>query len=335
MLDSHTLPSDDDLRPGRPEEAPLDAYSRVVAEIADRIGPAVVRVTSGGRGRWGGFGSGVIIAGDGLALTNSHVVAGAQRVRLALAGVGETDAQVLGDDPDTDLALLRADLPRGTPAATLGDSKALRRGHLVVAIGNPLGFESTVTAGVVSALGRSLRSQSGRLIDDVIQTDAALNPGNSGGPLVASSGKVVGINTAMIGGAQGLCFAVSSNTALFVVGEFIGHGRVRRAHLGIAAQTLPLPRRIAIAVGAGPQAVRIGEVEEGGPAALAGLRTGDILLALDGVPVGGADDLLRLLGADRIGRAVEATLLREGRIEHRTVTPRERQGRSQLYADGR
>ena len=324
MLDDSTLVSAPDSASSTADESPLDAYSRVVTDIADRVGPAVVRVESGGQDRRGGIGSGVIIAHDGLVLTNSHVVAGASRVRLALSEGRETDAQVLGDDPDTDLALLRAELPRGVPAAALGDSKKLKRGHLVVAIGNPLGFESTVTAGVVSALGRSLRSQKGRLIEDVIQTDAALNPGNSGGPLVSASGEVVGINTAMIGGAQGLCFAVSSNTALFVVTEFIGHGRVRRAHLGIAAQTLPLPRRIAVATGAGPLAVRIGEIEPKGPAELAGLKAGDIILMLDGVPVTGADDLIRLLGADRIGRAVELAVLRHGRVEKLAVTLRER-----------
>jgi S1-C subfamily serine protease len=212
-------------------------------------------------------------------------------------------------------------VPRGAAVAALGDSKRLKRGHLVVAIGNPFGFEFTVTAGVVSALGRSLRSRRGRLIDDIIQTDAALNPGNSGGPLVAASGEVVGINTAMIRGAQGLCFAVSSNTAQFVVSEIIAHGRVRRAHLGIAAQTLPLPRRIGLATGAGPQAVRVGEVEPGGPADKGGLRVGDIILALDGVAVAGADDLIRLLGASRIGRSVEVRILRTGRIERVTVTP--------------
>jgi S1-C subfamily serine protease len=324
MLDDTNLAQADDAATPGAEETPLDAYSRVVTDIADRVGPAVVRVESGGPDRRGGIGSGVIIAHDGLVLTNSHVVAGASRVRLALSEGRETEAQVLGDDPDTDLALLRAELPRGVPAAALGDSKKLKRGHLVVAIGNPLGFESTVTAGVVSALGRSLRSQKGRLIEDVIQTDAALNPGNSGGPLVSASGEVVGINTAMIGGAQGLCFAVSSNTALFVVTEFIGHGRVRRAHLGIAAQTLPLPRRIAVATGAGPLAVRIGEIEPKGPAELAGLKAGDIILTLDGVPVTGADDLIRLLGADRIGRAVELAVLRHGRVEKLAVTLRER-----------
>ena len=236
MLNDTAIDPDSDVNQEPATEAPLDVYSRIVAMTAERVGPAVVRVESGGERRRGGIGSGVIIADDGLLLTNSHVVSGKKMVRLVLSEGYEAVAEVLGDDPDTDLALLRADLPRGAGTARLGDSKALKRGQLVVAIGNPLGFESTVTAGVVSALGRSLRATSGRLIDDVIQTDAALNPGNSGGPLVAASGDVVGINTAMIGGAQGICFAVSSNTALFVVGEFIAHGRVRRAHIGIAAQ---------------------------------------------------------------------------------------------------
>jgi S1-C subfamily serine protease len=308
------------------DDALLDVYSRTVSGIAERVGPAVVRVETRANGRGTGMGSGIIIAGDGLVLTNSHVVAGARDVRLSLNDCGMTEASVLGDDPHTDLALLRADLPRGTVAAALGDSKRLRRGHLAIAIGNPLGFESTVTAGVVSALGRSLRARSGRLMDDVIQTDAALNPGSSGGPLVASSGEVVGINTAMIGGAQGLCFAVSSNTALFVMGEFVAHGRVRRAHLGIAAQTLPLPRRLSVATGFGAHAVRVGEIEPGGPADRAGLRTGDIILAVDGVAVAGADDLIRLLGADQIGRRCALTLLRNGRVEGLDVTPGERVG---------
>jgi S1-C subfamily serine protease len=313
-----------DLEKPADQSAPLDAYSRCVADVADRVGPAVVRVESAVPGTRGGLGSGVIIAGDGLVLTNSHVVADQRHVRLALVDGNEAKADVLGDDPDTDLALLRASLPAGAPSARLGDSKQLRRGHLVVAIGNPLGFESTVTAGVVSALGRSLRARSGRLIDDVIQTDAALNPGNSGGPLVASNGEVIGINTAMIGGAQNLCFAVSSNTALFVVGEVIGHGRVRRAHLGIAAQTLPLPRRLSLALGVGPRAVRIGEIEPNGPADRAGLKTADILIAMEGQPVTGADDLIRLLGADKIGRSMEFTVLRGGKLERVSVTPRER-----------
>jgi S1-C subfamily serine protease len=266
----------------------------------------------------------VIIAGDGLVLTNSHVVGDAKRVRLSIAEGGEAEAQLLGDDPDTDLALLRSELPSGTPAAALGDSKALRRGQLVVAIGNPLGFESTVTAGVVSALGRSLRAQSGRLIDDVIQTDAALNPGNSGGPLVATTGKVVGINTAMISWAHGIYFAVASNTAVFVVGEIVRHGRVRRAHIGIAAQTVPLARRMALALGAGPRAVRIGAAEPGGPAALAGLQEGDMLLSLDDIAITGTDDLIRLLGAERIGREMLVSFMRDGKIERASLRAVER-----------
>jgi S1-C subfamily serine protease len=282
MLDADLSSPDDLMDSASDDAALLDAYSHAVTGVVDRVGPAVVRVGSVAEDRRrGGIGSGVVIAGDGLVLTNSHVVAGARCVRLAFAGDGEAEAEVLGDDPDTDLALLRTFLPAGVPAARLGDSKRLRRGQVVVAIGNPLGFESTVTTGVVSALGRSLRGRGGRLMDDVIQTNAALNPGNSGGPLVATSGEVVGINTAMIPGAQGICFAVASNTALFVVGEFIAHGRVRRARLGIAGQTVKLPRRLSLAVGAGPRGVRIAEIESDGPAAAAGLRAGDLILSLD------------------------------------------------------
>jgi S1-C subfamily serine protease len=307
------------------DEDPLDAYSRAVSAVVERVGPAVVRVESVADGRRrGGIGSGVIIAGDGLVLTNSHVIVRARRVRLGFAEAGEAEAQILGADPDTDLALLRTELPPGAPAAVLGDSKALRRGQLVIAIGNPLGFESTVTAGVVSALGRSLRARSGRLIDDVIQTDAALNPGSSGGPLVATNGEVVGINTAMINGAQGICFAVASNTAVFVVGEIIRHGRVRRAHLGIAGQTVALPRRLALALGAGPQAVGIGGVEPGSPAALAGLQEGDLLVSVDGIAILGTDDLVRLLGADRIGRETSVSFIRNGEPERTSLRPVER-----------
>jgi S1-C subfamily serine protease len=318
------MPLDD---PRSLDESPLfDAYSRAVISTVDKVGPAVVRVErlADGKNPGGGVGSGVVIAGDGLVLTNSHVVGGAVRVRLSFADGSHREARVLGDDPDTDLALLRTDLPSGTPAAALGDSKALRRGQLVVAIGNPLGFESTVTAGVVSALGRSLRATSGRLIDDVIQTDAALNPGNSGGPLVSSKGEVVGINTAMINGAQGICFAVAANTAVFVVSEFIQHGRVRRAHIGIAAETVPLPRRIGLATGAGARAIRISEVMAGGPAAAAGLLAGDLLLSVDGVAIEGADDLIRLLNASRIGTETVAAILRGGVVEKRTLVPVER-----------
>lgn len=302
-------------------EGPLDAYSRVVSEAVDHVGPAVVRVESRGSGRGTGLGSGVIVAGDGLVLTNSHVVAGARHPRLTLADGLTTEADVLGDDPDTDLALLRASLPSGTVAACLGDSGRLRRGHLVVAIGNPLGFESTVTAGVVSALGRTLRAEGGRLIDDVIQTDAALNPGNSGGPLVAGSRQVIGINTAMIGGAQNLCFAVSSNTASFVICEIMAHGRVRRAHLGIAARTVMLPRRLSRALDLGPSAVRVDEVAPGSPADRGAMKAGDILISLGERPVGAADALVRMLGAEAIGRKLEARVIRAGRLERLDLVP--------------
>ena len=316
-------------------DAALDAYSRAVSAVVDEVGPAVMRVLSpgaaapAGKGAarpQGGSGSGVVIADDGLILTNSHVVAGARRVGLAFADGLARDAEVIGDDPLTDLALLRAPLPGDIASARLGDSKRLRRGHLVVAIGNPLGFESTVTAGVVSALGRTLRARNGRPIDDVIQTDAALNPGNSGGPLVSAQGDVIGINTAMIGGAQGLCFAVSSNTALFVIGELIAHRRVRRARLGVAAQTIALPRRIAVALGTGPRAVRLDEIAPRGPAEAAGLRTGDVVLSLDGLPIGGGDDLVRLLTHARIGQRLPVSVLRNGDIVRVEIVPGEIEG---------
>src|SRR5437899_6668023 len=267
----------------------LDVYSQTVTGVAEKVSPSVVNVEVHHRVRSRrqrseheaqGSGSGFIFTPDGFVLTNSHVVHGATKIEATLLDGPRYPAELIGDDPDTDLAVIRIAAPNVLPAE-LGESKSLRVGQLVIAIGNPYGFQYSVTAGVVSALGRSLRSQSGRLIDDVIQTDAALNPGNSGGPLVASNGKVIGVNTAMIGGAQNICFAVSSNTALFVVSEVIGHGRVRRAHLGIAAQTLPLPRRLSVALGVGPRAVRIGEIEQNGPADRAGLKTGDIVIALE------------------------------------------------------
>lgn len=329
-----TLDIDNDRRASDAiSDAALDAYSRTVSAVVDEVGPAVMRVLSqgaaprdGARRARGGTGSGVVIAGDGLILTNSHVVAGAKRVGLAFVDGLSREAEVVGDDPQTDLALLRAPLPGDMASARLGDSKKLRRGHLVVAIGNPLGFESTVTAGVVSALGRTLRGSNGRPIDDVIQTDAALNPGNSGGPLVAANGEVIGINTAMIGGAQGLCFAVSSNTALFVIGELIAHRRVRRARLGVAVQTVALPRRLAVALGAGPRAVRLDEIAAGSPAAAAGLKTGDILVSLDGLPIGGGDDLLRLLTHERIGQKMPVSVLRDGEIVRSLIIPGESEG---------
>ena len=303
----------------------LDAYSHAVTSVADAVGPAVVRVEVSKKGRPGGVGSGVIIAPDGLVLTNCHVVEGAKDVRIQDAEGRVMEARKLGEDPDTDLALLRAGSARDLPIAVLGDSKKLRRGQLVVAIGNPLGFESTVTAGVVSALGRSLRAKNGRLIEDVIQTDAALNPGNSGGPLVSSHGQVIGINTAVIMGAQGICFAVASNTAQFVLSELIQHGRVRRAFIGVSAQTVDVPRRHARAAGIdnGSGAMITG-LEPNGPAALAGLMSLDTVVRADGAPVTGVDDLIRLLSGERIGRRIGIDVLRRGVLRSFDVTPSER-----------
>jgi S1-C subfamily serine protease len=304
----------------------LDAYSTAVAGIVERVGPTVVRVdtrTSGPRGR-GGIGSGVILSPDGLILTNSHVVTGARTIGLADTEGRTTDAQLIGDDPDTDLALIRANAARDLPAATLGDSTRLRRGQLVVAIGNPLGFEWTVTAGVISALGRSLPASTGRMIEDLIQTDAALNPGNSGGPLVSSRGEVIGINTAVIPGAQGLCFAVASSTASFVLGELIRYGRVRRAFVGVTAETAPVPRRFALAAGL-PNATgaMLRTIEQSGPASVGGLLSGDVVVALDGAVVSGVGDLIRLLTAERIRRSVKVEVLRLGRPRSFSVTPTE------------
>jgi S1-C subfamily serine protease len=307
-----------------PDEILLDAYSQAVISVVDRIGPAVVRVEPQGSSRMAGMGSGVIISPDGLLLTNSHVMQGAREAKLTGSDGRRFQARLVGDDADTDLALLRADA-NGLPFATLGNSKLLKRGQIAIAIGNPLGFEATVTAGVVSALGRSLRAKSGRLIDDVIQTDAAMNPGNSGGPLVAASGQVIGVNTAMIMGAQGICFAVASNTASFVVAELIRHGRVRRASIGIAGQTVPLPRRVAYAAGLPINSgVVVAAVDPDSPAAQAHLEQGDVILSLDGEPVGGIDDLVRLLNGERIGQIVDLTILRCGEMRTMSITLIER-----------
>jgi S1-C subfamily serine protease len=307
------------------DQALLDAYSRAVIDVVDRVGPTVVRLDVKTGGQRGGTGSGVIVAPDGLVLTNSHVVDGAARVNVTTVDGRSLTAQVVGNDPDTDLALARIDAPVTLPAAPLGNSKLLRRGQLVIAIGNPLGFESTVTTGVVSALGRSLRARSGRLIDDVIQTDAALNPGNSGGPLVSSRGEVVGVNTAVIMGAQGICFAVAANTASFVLGELVRHGRVRRAYIGIAAQQFTLSRRRQLAAAlAQESAVMVATVEPGSPADRAGIAAGDIILALDGTAVTGADDLIRILAGEKIGRTVEVETLHNGSRHSVSLVPAER-----------
>jgi S1-C subfamily serine protease len=330
MLDFASSSYTEDEGIGAPSPATdteiLDAYSHAVISVADKVGPAVVRVeTRTGNGRMGGVGSGVIIAPDGLVLTNSHVVEGAREVRLLDSEGHEMEARRLGEDPDTDLALLRAGSARNLPTAELGNSKKLKRGQLVVAIGNPLGFESTVTAGVISALGRSLRAGSGRLIEDVIQTDAALNPGNSGGPLVSSRGQVIGINTAIIKGAQGICFAVASNTAQFVLSELIQHGRVRRSYIGISAQTQPIPRRHAhnAAIGNASGAMITG-LEPNGPAARAGLMSLDTIVRADGEKVTGVDDLIRLLNNERINRTITIDVLRRGTLRTFELQPQER-----------
>ena len=310
------------------ERAYFDAYSEAVSSVVDAVGPAVVRVDTRGRGGGpgrGGVGSGVVISPDGLVLTNAHVVNGAREIRLSDTEGRTTESRLLGIDPDTDLALLRADAPRSLAFAPLGNSKQLRRGHLAIAIGNPLGFESTVTAGVISALGRSLRATTGRMIEDVIQTDAALNPGNSGGPLVSSRGEVIGINTAVIMGAQGICFAVASNTANHVLSEIILHGRVRRGYIGVAAQTIPVPRRHAIAAGIDNQfGAMLTSVERGGPADTAGLMSHDLVVRLDGERVTGIDDLVRLLDRNRIGKNVSIDVLRLGRLRSFELLPTEK-----------
>jgi len=304
------------------DAALLDAYSNTVADVVDRVGPAVSRIERiGPKGARAGHGSGFVISPDGLIVTNFHVVDDARTVRISMPDGFAGEGRVLGRDPDTDIALVRAD---GSPAhyAPLGDSKRLRRGQIAIAIGNPLGYEWTVTAGVISALGRSMRASTGRLIDDVIQTDAALNPGNSGGPLVSSAGEVIGVNTAVIRGAQGIAFAVASNTANFVISEILRFGRVRRAYIGVSADTITLPRRTALLAGRdAAAAVRIRSIENDTPAAKAGLREGDVILSIDGRPVTGVDDLIRLLDGDRIGRATVLSVLSPRGLETKVVQP--------------
>jgi S1-C subfamily serine protease len=314
------------VSPSAADTGIMDAYSHAVTSVADSVGPAVVRVEVRAKnGRPAGVGSGVIIAPDGLVLTNSHVVEGAREIRLQDAEGRIMEARSLGEDPDTDLALLRAGAAIDLPSAPLGDSKTLKRGQLVIAIGNPLGFESTVTAGVISALGRSLRSRTGRLIEDVIQPAAALTPGNSGGPLVSSRGEVIGINTAVIMGAQGICFAVASNTAKFVLSELIQHGRVRRSYIGISAQTAAVPRRQARAAGIdNASGAMITALEPEGPAALAGLMSLDTIVRLDGIAITGVDDLIRALNGERINRTTVIEVLRRGQLRTFDVNPLER-----------
>jgi S1-C subfamily serine protease len=305
----------------------LDAYSQAVMSAVERVSPAVVNLeihrkarqpgkgkTARGGGEPGtlhGNGSGFVFTPDGFILTNSHVVHDASRIGVRFADGTTFDGDLIGDDPGTDLAVVRVSSPRTLPAIALGASDSVRVGQLAIAIGNPYGFQCTVTAGVVSALGRSLRSESGRLIHSVIQTDAALNPGNSGGPLVNSRGEVIGVNTAIIAIAQGICFATAIDTAKWVVGQLLRYGKVRRAYIGVAGANAPLSRRTVrfhqLLLESG---MRAESVEKASPAQRAGITSGDIIVAYDGTPVGSVDDLHRLLDAERIGKETLVTVLR-------------------------
>jgi S1-C subfamily serine protease len=306
----------------------LDAYSQAVIRAAETVSPAVLKIDvrlngQGGR-RAGGSGSGFLIAPDGFALTNSHVVSGADEIHVTMSDGHRTRATLVGDDPDSDLAVIR--LPHSDlPFATFADSQAIRVGQLAIAVGNPLGFQYSVTAGVVSALGRSLRAGSGRLMDDILQTDAALNPGNSGGPLVDSHGRVIGVNTAMILPAQGICFAIASNTARLVATQLIGFGRVRRSYLGIAGQNVVLPRWLVrkhdLLQDSG---VVVAGIEPGSPAQHAGLEQGDLLVALDEAPIESIDDLHRQLTGARAGVPAQLTIIRDDEQIRLSVTAAEK-----------
>jgi S1-C subfamily serine protease len=304
----------------------LDAYSQAVINVAEHVSPAVVNIeVQSQRGSVSrsdphlapevrGNGSGFLFTPDGFILTNSHVVHEAAQLMVTLADGRRAEADLIGDDPDTDVAVVRIHAPQLVPAR-LGDSHTIRVGQLVVAIGNPYGFQCTVTAGVVSALGRSLRSQSGRLIDNVIQTDAALNPGNSGGPLVTSRGEVIGVNTAVIVPAQGICFAIGITTATFVAGRLIKDGRIKRGSLGVAGQNVPLERplvrRHTLAV---PSGMLVLSVEPQSPAQRAGVRPGDVLVGYAGRTVAGIDDLHRLLVEEQVGISAPLMVIRGGEI---------------------
>jgi S1-C subfamily serine protease len=298
--------------PPPPEDGPLlDAYSRAVVHAADEVGSSVVNIEVRRReGKQQGSGSGFIITPDGFVLTNSHVVHGAERIEVVLADGRRPDAAVIGDDPDTDLAVVRIYAPHLRPVR-LGGSKDIRVGQMAIAIGNPYGFQCTVTAGVVSALGRSFRASTGRLIDDIIQTDAALNPGNSGGPLVNSRGEVIGVNTAVILPAQGICFAIGIDTAKHVAGWLIKDGKIRRSYIGVGGQNTPLHRRLArhyqLSTGSG---VLVIAVAPDSPAARAGLAEGDVIVELNGTAVPSIDALHKFLTGDQIGVGARLTVLR-------------------------
>jgi len=306
----------------------FDAYSRTVVSAVARVAPAVANIDvkqrmilPRGTRELSGNGSGFIITPDGFILTNSHVVHSANSITVNLPDGREYPAQLTGDDPDTDLAVIRVDAPQ-LAHVRLADSENLRVGQLVIAIGNPLGFQASVTAGVISALGRSMHAQSGRLIDNIIQTDAALNPGNSGGPLVNSAGEVVGVNTAMIRPAQGICFAIGSNTAKLVAGWLIRDGRIRRGYIGVAGQNVPIHRRIVRFYGLPVEtAVLVVSVEKNSPAERAGLREGDLLIAFNDQPIGSVHHLHKILVGEQIGVNAKLTVIRHTEKLELTVLP--------------
>ena len=311
------------------DEALLDAYSRAVIHAAQQVSPAVVNVEVRQRQAGGGSGSGFLFTPDGLILTNSHVVHRAADIAVTLTDGRRTQADLVGEDPDTDLAVLRIDTP-GLVPVRLGDSRALRVGQVVIAIGNPYGFQYSVTAGVVSALGRSLRARSGRLIDDVIQTDAALNPGNSGGPLVTAQGEVVGVNTAVILPAQGLCFAIPIHTAKLVAGRLIKDGMIRRGYIGVGGQNVPIPRRLVRAHHLPSESgILVVSVEDGSPAKRAGLVEGDVIIRYGERPVAGIDDLHRLLIDEAVGVPSTLSVLRRAELVTLDVVPAESPSRSE------
>jgi S1-C subfamily serine protease len=333
LINTSTMASSNkQQRPVDGDEQLLDAYSAAVTQAAEKIAPAVVNIETrspaspanpGPEQRRGGTGSGFIFTPDGFILTNSHVVHNSGSIEVALSDGQRFSAQLVGDDPDSDLAVVRIHAPN-LIAAEMGDSSTIRVGQLAIAVGNPYGFQFTVTAGVVSALGRSLRSRSGRLIDNVIQTDAALNPGNSGGPLVTSQGKVIGVNTAIILPAQGICFAIAVNTAKFVAARLIRDGKIRRSYIGVAGQNVPLPRRVVrfynLPVESG---VMVMSAEQGSPAEKAGLQEGDIVVGYGSQPIAQIDDLHRLLTDEQVGVSVPLTVLRRWEKSTVNISPEE------------
>jgi len=309
----------------------LDAYSNAVISACEIVGPSVVKIevkqkqARGRRQQAAGSGSGFVFTPDGFILTNSHVVSGAESVTVLAEDGGRFSADIVGDDPDTDLAVIRINSP-GIQSAMLGSSGALKVGQMAIAIGNPLGFQTTVTAGVISAVGRSLRSNSGRLIDDVIQTDAALNPGNSGGPLVNSRGEVIGVNTATILGAQGLCFAIAVDTAKFIAGRLIRDGRIRRSYIGLAGQNVPVRREIARFFSLpNENGILVLSTDDDSPAKLAGLLEGDVIIAFAGHQIDGIDELHRLLTEERVGIKQPVTVIRRNEKLEFGIIPRERE----------